>query len=155
MARLTLRINGSEQQVDVDPATPLVWVLRDALDLTGTKYSCGIGECGACTVLVDGRADRSCQMSAQDAVGREITTIEGLGGEALHPLQRVWEEEQVPQCGYCQPAQLLTAADLLARNPHPSGDEITAAMSDIICRCGTYQRIRRAVARAADEGGER
>jgi isoquinoline 1-oxidoreductase alpha subunit len=155
MARLTLRINGRDHAIDIDPATPLLWVLRDQLDLTGTKYSCGIGECGACTVLLDGRAERSCQLPAGDAAGREITTIEGLGGEALHPLQRIWEEEQVPQCGYCQPGQLLTAADLLARNPSPDAAEIDAAMSDVLCRCGTYQRIRKAVARAAEERGRK
>lgn len=149
MTRLTLVVNGHRHELDVDPETPLVWILRDHLDLTGTKYSCGIGECGACTVLLDGEAVRSCSLTASAVAGDEITTIEGLGGEKPHTLQQIWEEEQVPQCGYCQPGQLLTASALLARNPHPGAEEIADEMSTVLCRCGTYNRIKRAVARAA------
>jgi len=152
MAQLTLRVNGKSHSLDIDPDTPLVWVLRDHLGLTGTKYSCGISECGACTVLVDGAAERSCTMPVADAVGSEITTIEGLGVTELHPLQKAWIEDEVPQCGYCQPGQLMTAAGLLKRNPNPSEEEIVAEMSDVLCRCGTYIRIKRAVAKAVAGG---
>jgi isoquinoline 1-oxidoreductase alpha subunit len=152
MAQLTLRVNGKSHSLDIDPDTPLVWVLRDQLGLTGTKYSCGISECGACTVLVDGAAERSCTMPVADAVGSEITTIEGLGVTELHPLQKAWIEDEVPQCGYCQPGQLMTAAGLLNRNPNPSEDEIVAEMSDVLCRCGTYLRIKKAVAKAVEGG---
>jgi aerobic-type carbon monoxide dehydrogenase small subunit (CoxS/CutS family) len=152
MAQLTLRVNGKSHSLDIDPDTPLVWVLRDQLGLTGTKYSCGISECGACTVLVDGVAERSCTMPVADAVGSEVTTIEGLGVTELHPLQKAWIEDEVPQCGYCQPGQLMTAAGLLNRNPNPSEEEIVAEMSDVLCRCGTYIRIKKAVAKAVDGG---
>jgi isoquinoline 1-oxidoreductase alpha subunit len=152
MAQLTLRVNGVSHTVDADPDTPLVWVLRVHLGLTGTKYSCGISECGACTVLVDGAAERSCTMPVSDAVGSEVTTIEGLGVTELHPLQKAWIEEEVPQCGYCQPGQLMTAAGLLNRNPHPSEEEIVAEMSDVLCRCGTYLRIKKAVAKTVKGG---
>ncbi len=152
MAQLTLRVNGVSHTVDTDPDTPLVWVLRDHLGLTGTKYSCGISECGACTVLVDGAAERSCTLPVSDAVGSEITTIEGLGVTELHPLQKAWIKDEVPQCGYCQPGQLMTAAGLLNRNPDPSEDEIVAEMSEVLCRCGTYLRIGKAVAKAAEGG---
>jgi len=152
MAQLTLRVNGVVHTIDADPDTPLVWVLRDHLDLTGTKYSCGISECGACTVLIDGAAERSCTMPVSDAVGSEVTTIEGLGVTELHPLQKAWIEEEVPQCGYCQPGQLMTAAGLLNRNPHPSEEEIVAEMSDVLCRCGTYLRIKKAVAKTVKGG---
>ncbi len=152
MAQLTLRVNGKSHSLDIDPDTPLVWVLRDQLGLTGTKYSCGISECGACTVLVDGVAERSCTMPVADAVGSEITTIEGLGVTELHPLQKAWIKDEVPQCGYCQPGQLMTAAGLLNRNPDPSEDEIVAEMSEVLCRCGTYLRIGKAVAKAAEGG---
>ncbi len=156
MAQLTLSVNGKSHTLDIDPDTPLVWVLRDHLGLTGTKYSCGISECGACTVLVDGAAERSCSMPVSDAVGTKITTIEGLAGTELHPLQKAWIEEEVPQCGYCQPGQLMTAAGLLNRNPNPSEKEIVAEMSDVLCRCGTYLRIKKAVARVAkvEKGGK-
>ncbi len=152
MAQLILRVNGVTHTVDIDSDTPLVWVLRDHLGLTGTKYSCGISECGACTVLVDGAAERSCSMPVSDAVGSDITTIEGLGGSELHPLQKAWIEEEVPQCGYCQPGQLMTAAGLLNRNPDPSEEEIVAEMSEVLCRCGTYLRIKMALAKTVKGG---
>ena len=149
MARISLHVNGQSHDLDIDPETPLVWVLRDHLGLTGTKFGCGIAECGSCTVLVDGEATRSCVTPVADAVGHEVTTIEGLGPQRLHPLQEAWLTDEVAQCGYCQPGQLLTAAALLARNPHPTEQEIEAEMSGVICRCGTYQRIKRAVAKVA------
>ena len=152
MAQLTLSVNGTPHSLDIDPDTPLVWVLRDHLGLTGTKYSCGISECGACTVLIDGTAERSCTMPVSDAVGTEITTIEGLAGTDLHPLQKAWIEGEVPQCGYCQPGQLMTAAGLLNRNPNPSEEQIVAEMSGVLCRCGTYLRIKKAVAKVAKGG---
>ena len=128
MAAISLRINGTTHQLDVDPYMPLVWALRDHLDLKGTKYSCGISECGSCTVLVDGQPERSCTFTVSDAVGTEVTTIEGLGTpEKLHPVQRIWQEEEVAQCGYCQPGQILTAASLLANNPRPTEEQIAAA----------------------------
>jgi isoquinoline 1-oxidoreductase alpha subunit len=152
MADLTLKINGTTHRLDIDPDTPLLWVLRDFLQLTGTKYSCGIGECGSCTVHVDGETVRSCSYPVSDAAGTEVTTIEGLGLQGLHPVQKAWIDEQVPQCGYCQPGQIMTAVALLENNPDPTEDEITAGMNDVLCRCGTYPRIRRAVARASKEG---
>jgi aerobic-type carbon monoxide dehydrogenase small subunit (CoxS/CutS family) len=153
MSLIDLLINDVQHQVDADPAMPLLWVLRDILGLTGTKYSCGIGQCGACTVHLDGRAVRSCTLPVSEAAGKKITTIEGLEAEGLHPVQQAWLTENVPQCGYCQPGQIMTAVALLAENPNPSDDEIDAAMSGNLCRCGTYQRIRRAIHRAAKEGG--
>ena len=153
MSLINLLINEVQHQVDADPVMPLLWVLRDILGLTGTKYSCGIGQCGACTVHLDGQAVRSCMLSVSEAAGKKITTIEGLEAEGLHPVQQAWLTENVPQCGYCQPGQIMTAAALLAENPNPSDDEIDAAMSGNLCRCGTYQRIRRAIHRAAKEGG--
>jgi isoquinoline 1-oxidoreductase alpha subunit len=156
MASLTLQVNGQGYAVDADPETPLLWILRDSLGLTGTKYSCGSGLCGACTVHLDGQAVRSCVTPVSAATGHEIVTIEGLGrnynGDA-HPVQDAWLEENVPQCGYCQPGQIMQAAALLAENPTPTDDEIDAAMSGNICRCGTYPRIRRAIHRAAEIGG--
>ena len=149
MSSFTLSVNGSSRTVDVDPDTPLLWVLRDTLDLRGTKFGCGRGFCGACTVHVDGVATRSCQTPIATAAGHAITTIEGLGGETLHPLQQAWIDEDVPQCGYCQAGQLMSAAALLASHPHPTDAEIVAAMSGNLCRCATYVRIRRAVRRAA------
>ncbi len=148
---IRLNVNGREQQVDVDGDTPLLWVLRDTLGLTGTKYGCGEGLCGACTVLVDGGAVRSCQLPVRDAAGRKVTTIEGLASGGEHPLLRAWRAGEVSQCGYCQPGQVLQAAALLARNPHPSDPEIDEAMRGNLCRCGTYNRIRRAI-RAASGG---
>jgi len=151
MTTITLHVNGQEQTVDVSPDTPLLWVLRDTLGLTGTKYSCGIGLCGTCTVHLDGQASRSCTIPVSEVAGREITTIEGLSKDGDHPLQQAWLAENVPQCGYCQPGQIMTAAALLAENPNPTDDEVDAAMSGNLCRCGTYQRIRRAIHRAAQE----
>ena len=141
-------VNGERRRVEADPEMPLLWVLRDLLELTGTKYGCGIGACGACTVLIDGRAVRSCVTTAREAAGNTITTIEGLGTNRLHPLQRAWIGHQVPQCGYCQPGMLMAAAALLAHYPHPSDAEIDAAMTNI-CRCGTYPRVREAIHAAA------
>lgn len=151
MIPLTLRVNGRERRVNVAPDIPLLWVLRDHLGLTGTKYGCGIAECGACTVHLDGRAELSCQLSVSSAVGHEVTTIEGLSEDLEHPVQRAWIAEEVPQCGYCQSGQIMAAAGLLAGNPSPSDAEIDRAMSTVLCRCGTYQRIRAAVRRAARE----
>ncbi|HEX7623923.1 MAG TPA: (2Fe-2S)-binding protein [Anaeromyxobacteraceae bacterium] len=153
MARLTLLVNGRNHAVDVAPETPLLWVLRDTLGLTGTKFGCGIAQCGACTVLLDGDAVRSCQTSARDAVGRRITTIEGLSEKGDHPLQKAWTAEDVPQCGYCQSGQIMAAAALLARKPRPTDADIDEAMAGVICRCGTYNRIRRAIKAAS--GGSR
>ena len=151
MRPFTLRVNGTTRRVDVEPDTPLLWVLRDHLGLTGTKYGCGIAECGACTVHLDGEAEFSCQLSVARAAGREITTIEGLSEDLSHPVQQAWIAEDVPQCGYCQSGQIMTAAALLGQNPAPGDDEIDRAMSAVLCRCGTYQRIRQAVHRAARE----
>jgi len=150
MGEVTLSINGSRHTIDVPEDIPLLWALRDILDLTGTKYSCGIGTCGTCTVLVDGRPVRSCVMLAVAATDVEITTIEGLDPAGMHPVQRAWHEEDVPQCGYCQGGQILTAAALLAQTPRPSDDDINNSMSAVLCRCGTYPRIRKAIKRAAD-----
>lgn len=149
MSSFTLSINGRPRTVDVAPDTPLLWVLRDTLDMRGTKFGCGRGFCGACTVHVEGAANRSCQTPIASAAGHAITTIEGLGAETLHPLQQAWIDEDVPQCGYCQAGQLMSAAALLVHTPHPSDAEIVAAMSGNLCRCATYVRIRRAVRRAA------
>jgi isoquinoline 1-oxidoreductase alpha subunit len=145
---MELIVNGERQRIEADPDMPLLWVLRDLLELTGTKYGCGIGACGACTVLVDGRAVRSCVVPASSASGRKILTVEGLGAGHPHPLQRAWIGHQVPQCGYCQPGMLMAAAALLAQSPHPSDAEIDAAMTNI-CRCGTYPRVRAAIHAAA------
>ncbi len=153
MALITLMVNGKQTSVDVDPATPLLWVLRDALGLMGTKYSCGEGVCGACTVHVDGEPRRSCVLTALQAVGHQITTIEGLAADGTHPLQQAWLAENVTQCGYCAPGQIMTAAALLAKNPRPTDADIDAAMTGTLCRCGTYQRIRRAIHRVAGQGG--
>ncbi len=147
----TLLINGASTSVDVDPDTPLLWVLRDHLNLTGTKFGCGVGQCGACTVHLDGQATRSCQWIVRDVGARHITTIEGLSADGSHPVQRAWVREQVPQCGYCQVGQIMSAAALLAERPHPSDADIDAAMAGNICRCGTYQRIRRAIHIAAGD----
>jgi len=158
MSELTLRINGADHTIDVPSDMPLLWALRDILNLTGTKYSCGIGTCGSCTVLLNGVPMRSCVLPAISATGAEITTIEGLDPTGRHPVQRAWNDEDVPQCGYCQGGQILTASALLARNPVPSDADIDTAMSAVLCRCGTYPRIRKAIKRAAryaaDEGGE-
>ncbi len=149
MARLKLLVNGRSHTVDVAPDTPLLWVLRDAIGLTGTKFGCGIAECGACTVLLDGEAVRSCQLPARDAVGHRVTTIEGLAAKGDHPLQKAWQAEEVPQCGYCQSGQLMAAAALLAKKPNPTDADIDEAMRGVLCRCGTYNRIRRAIRSAS------
>ncbi|HZP63760.1 MAG TPA: (2Fe-2S)-binding protein [Terriglobales bacterium] len=150
MPGLTLRINGSDRKISAPADTPLLWVLRDNLELTGTKFGCGAGLCGACTVHLDGAAVRSCSIPVSQAAGKNITTIEGLSSNAL---QQAWIAEQVPQCGYCQTGQIMAAAALLAKTPQPTDDQITQAMSGNLCRCGTYDRIRRAIHRAA--GGAR
>ena len=149
MIRLT--VNGTEATADAEPATPLLWVLREHLGLTGTKFGCGAGMCGACTVHLDGEPVFSCLTAVGDAEGGVVTTIEGLAPGGDHPLQRAWVEEQVPQCGYCQSGQIMRAAALLAQNPRPSRDEIVEQMSANLCRCGTYNRIVQAVERAAAE----
>ena len=146
-------VNGSEHELEIDPGTPLLWALRDGLGATGTKYSCGIGQCGDCTVQVNGEAVRSCITPLSSLVGKEITTIEGLSLDGSHPLQQAWIAEQVTQCGYCQSGQIMAAAALLARKPHPSQEEITAAIAAVLCRCGTYQRIFKAISRVAAGGG--
>ena len=149
---IDLTVNGKSQSVDAAPETPLLWVLRDTLSLTGTKYGCGVAQCGACTVHVDGQAVRSCSTPLSAAAGKKITTIEGLSADGSHPVQRAWAEIQVPQCGYCQSGQIMQAAALLAQTPKPSDAQIDAAMAGNVCRCGTYQRIRAAIHRAAGEG---
>jgi len=145
---ITLTVNGATHAVDIEPETPLLWVLRDSIGLTGTKYGCGIAQCGACTVHVDGQPVRSCQLPASAAVGKQVTTIEGLSTDSRHPVQVAWIEVGVPQCGYCQSGQIMTAAALLARRGNPTDQEIDAAMENI-CRCGTYQRIKQGIRRAA------
>src|SRR5213076_3219249 len=145
-----LSVNGKTHQVDVDPNTPLLWVLRDTIGLTGTKYGCGIARCGACTIHVDGQAMKACQLPASAAVGKQITTIEGLSSNSSHPVQQAWVEIGVPQCGYCQSGQIMSAAALLAKRKNPTDPEIEAAMADNLCRCGTYQRILVAIRRASE-----
>lgn len=149
---LEITVNGTKHAVDMDPETPLLWVLRDALKLTGTKYGCGIAQCGACTVHVDGTPKRSCCTPVSTVAGKQITTIEGLSQNGEHPVQQAWAELDVVQCGYCQSGQIMAAAALLRARPKPSDGEIDAALSGNICRCGTYQRIRAAVHRAAELG---
>src|SRR5271156_2679407 len=149
-AMLTLVVNGKRSSLDVDPAMPLLWVLRENLGLTGTKYGCGMALCGACTVQLDGEAVRSCVTPVSRAVGKNVTTIEGLSSDLSHPLQRAWIEVDVPQCGYCQSGQLMAAAVLLRENPHPTDADINEGMAGNICRCGTSPRIRRAIHRAAE-----
>ena len=147
---ITFEVNGQHQSVDVDPQTPLLWVLRDALNLTGTKYGCGIAACGACTVHVDGLPARSCSYPVGSVAGKKITTIEGLSTNHSHPVQQAWIEEQVPQCGYCQSGQIMTAVAFLQKNPKPTAADVDNAMSNNICRCGTAQRMRKAVLNAAE-----
>ena len=149
MSPLHLLINNRSYDVEIAPDTPLLWVLRDKLNMTGTKYGCGMGLCGACTVHLDGEAVRACQTPVSSVGTKKITTIEGLSADNTHPVQQAWIAEQVPQCGYCQPGQLMSAAALLAKTPKPSDDQIDAAMLGNLCRCGMYQRIRRAIHRAA------
>ena len=155
MAEFTLLVNGSEKKVSVSPETPLLWVLRDTLELTGTKFGCGAGLCGACTLHVEGSPVRSCSMPVSQVSGKKVTTIEGLEANGLHVLQLAWIAEEVPQCGYCQTGQIMTAAALLAKTPNPSDEQITQAMNGNLCRCGTYERIRKAIHRAASGGGAR
>jgi len=150
MSVFNLKVNRKEVQVDVDPSTPMLWVLRDHLNLVGTKYGCGIAQCGACTILLDGMAVRSCITFVSDVGDREVTTIEGLSENGDHPLQEAWIEHDVPQCGYCQSGQIMNAAGLLRTNPHPSDEEIESAMNGNICRCGTYTRIKAAIKTAAN-----
>jgi isoquinoline 1-oxidoreductase alpha subunit len=146
---ISFELNGRHQAVDVDPKTPLLWVLRDTLNLTGTKYGCGIAACGACTVHIDGEPTRACVSPVSSVAGKKVTTIEGLSADRSHPVQKAWVAEQVPQCGYCQSGQIMAAVAFLKKNAAPSAAEVDEAMSANICRCGTQQRIRRAVLRAA------
>src|SRR5687767_8879541 len=145
MARIELIVNDKSYTVEADPEMPLLWVVRDFIGLTGTKYGCGIAQCGACTVHIEGKAVRSCSIPVSAVGSKKITTIEGLSSDGQHPLQLAWQEEDVPQCGYCQAGQIMNAAAFLAQNPNPSEQEITRAMTGNLCRCGTYQRIRQAV----------
>ena len=149
MTARAIEVNGVRRAIEADPGIPLLWVLRDVLGLTGTKYGCGMGLCGACTVHVDGRAVRACQTPLNSVVGKKVVTIEGLSRNRSHPLQLAWIAEEVPQCGYCQSGQIMTAAALLATKPNPTDVQIDQAMSGNLCRCGTYLRIRRAIKRAA------
>ncbi len=149
MAQFSIAVNGEQHQVDVAPDTPLLWVLRDHLNLPGTKYGCGIGQCGACTVHVDGLATRSCMLPVVSVGNSKITTIEGLSANGDHPLQEAWLAHDVAQCGYCQSGQIMTAASLLAKNPDPSDNDIEVGMNGNICRCGTYKRIKAAIKTAA------
>jgi len=151
MASITLTVNQKKRVVDMEPDTPLLWVLRDTLELTGTKFGCGLGQCGACTVHLDGEAIISCMLTVGECQGKSITTIEGLSANRSHPLQRAWIAEDVPQCGYCQSGQIMAAAALLMQKPRPTNADIDMAMSGNLCRCGTYNRIRRAIHRAAKE----
>ena len=148
---IQLNINGRSHQVDVEPNTPLLWVIREQVGLTGTKYGCGIAQCGSCTVHVDGRAVRSCQTTMRTLAGKKVTTIEGLSDTGTHPLQKAWATHNVPQCGYCQSGQIMQAASLLTATPNPTDQDIDRTMSGNICRCGTYQRIRAAIKTAARE----
>ncbi len=151
MSSYNLTINDKAYQVSAAAEMPLLWILRDMLGLTGTKYGCGIGLCGVCTVLIDGEPIRSCSVPVKNVAGKSITTIEGLSPDGSHPVQNAWIAERVTQCGYCQPGQIMNAVALLAKNPNPSDEDIDAAMGDVLCRCGTYQRIRVAIHRAAQE----
>jgi isoquinoline 1-oxidoreductase alpha subunit len=151
---ITFKVNGKEVSVDADPATPLLWVIRDNLQMTGTKYGCGIAQCGACTVHLDGRAVRSCQTTLSMASGKQVTTIEGLAETVLgRTVQAAWQEVDVPQCGYCQSGQIMAATALLSEHPHPGDAQITEAMDGNLCRCGTYNRIRSAIHKAAEMHG--
>jgi aerobic-type carbon monoxide dehydrogenase small subunit (CoxS/CutS family) len=154
---IALRVNGKKHEVDIDPETPLLWVIRETLGLTGTKYGCGKALCGACTVLLDGEAVRSCSTPVSQAAQKEVTTIEGLSANLDHPLQKAWSAVDVPQCGYCQSGQIMQAAALLKKSPKPTDEDIDSAMSGNICRCGTYQRIRKAIHEASrmTEGGRK
>ena len=153
MAQISLSVNGTTQSLEVDPNTPLLWVLREVLGLTGTKYGCGEGQCGNCVVLVNDQAVRSCVIPISTLAGKAIVTIEGLSPDGSHPLQRAWEADQVSQCGYCQPGQIMAATALLMHNSSPSDEQINQAMAGVLCRCGTYQRIKKAIRRVIAEGG--
>ena len=150
---MKLTVNGDDYAIDVSPDTPLLWVLRDTLGLTGTKYGCGKALCGSCTVHVNGAPMRSCVMPVSSVAGSKIVTIEGLSNDGSHPVQKAWLDDDVPQCGYCQPGQIMVAAALLEQNKNPTDEDIDAALTGVLCRCGTYQRIRAAIHRAAREGG--
>ena len=152
MAKIKLRVNGKEREVDADPQMPLLWVLRERLDLTGSKYGCGVGICGACTVHVNGKAARSCTTTISDVAGKSVVTIEGLSANGDHPVQKAWIKEDVPQCGFCQAGQIMEAAALLKAHPKASDEDIDRMMKDHVCRCGTYNRIRAAIKRAAGVG---
>ena len=152
MAAFSFTVNGRRQNVDVAPQMPLLWVLRDTLSLTGTKFGCGMGLCGACTVHIDGQALRSCSTPISNVSGKTVTTIEGLSADGSHPVQQAWAEADVPQCGYCQPGQIMSAAALLNRNANPTDEDINVAMRGNLCRCGTYLSIREAIHRAARRG---
>ncbi len=149
MTKIALRINGQSKEIDADPQMPLLWSIRDFVGLTGTKFGCGIAQCGACTVHMDGVPVRSCVIPTSAAAGKEITTIEGLSENNDHPVQLAWIKAQVPQCGYCQSGQIMSAAALLKTNPNPTDEEIDSAMNNVLCRCGTYPRIRKAIKEAS------
>ena len=150
MQKTELAINGTKHVVELDDDTPLLWIIRDTLGLTGTKFGCGVGVCGACTILENGNAVRACQIPCSASAGRSFTTIEGLSPDANHPCQRAWIEEDVAQCGYCQPGMIMTACALLKAKPNPTDTDIDEVMSESVCRCGTYPRIRKAILRAAN-----
>ena len=150
MANISLSVNGQTRDIDADPQMPLLWAIRDFVGLTGTKFGCGIAQCGACTVHLDGQPARSCVLPTIGAIGKEITTIEGISEKNDHPVQLAWIAEQVPQCGYCQSGQIMNAAALLKKIPNPSDKDIDNAMSSVLCRCGTYQRVKKAIKRAAN-----
>ncbi len=154
MSSFSITVNNAVHSVDADPDMPLLWVLRDLLGLTGTKFGCGIGACGACTVHIDGAAARACMTPISSVAGKQITTIEGLSPDGSHPLQRAWIDNQVAQCGYCQPGQIMAAAALLNANPNPSEAEISSVMAGMLCRCGMYGRVLEAIQQAAGQGGE-
>lgn len=149
MAKISLRVNEQSKDIDIDPQMPLLWAIRDFIGLTGTKFGCGVGQCGACVLHLDGVAVRSCVIPSSAAVGKEVTTIEGISENNDHPVQRAWISEQVPQCGYCQSGQIMSAVALLKKNRNPSDADIDAVMSSVLCRCGTYPRIRRAIKQAS------
>jgi isoquinoline 1-oxidoreductase subunit alpha len=151
MAKLSLRVNGESKVIDVEPQMPLLWAIRDFIGLTGTKFGCGIGQCGACVVQLDGQPVRSCVIPSSAVNGKEITTIEGLSKNNDHAVQLAWISQQVPQCGYCQSGQIMTAAALLRKIPNPSDEDIDAAMSSVLCRCGTYPRIKKAIKEASQK----
>jgi isoquinoline 1-oxidoreductase subunit alpha len=151
MAKLSLRVNGQSKLIDVEPRIPLLWAIRDFIGLTGTKFGCGIGQCGACVVHLDGTPVRSCMIPSSAVIGKEVTTIEGLSKNNDHAVQLAWISAQVPQCGYCQSGQIMTAAALLKKNPNPSDEDIAAAMSAVLCRCGTYPRIKKAIKQASQK----